>query len=106
VPDGKRARWIEKLAEIAQQVIEQGVDYEKLAEEEAARTDPWRWYCRLCGAEGAVSDGLGAREYRDKAAEEHLRETRCGRFEVPAREESGRLLHVWTYPRTAVAQWN
>jgi hypothetical protein len=79
---------------------------EQIAAREAARTDPWRWYCRLCGAGGAVSDGLGAREYRDKAAEEHLRETRCGRFEVCAREESGRLLHVWTYPRTAVARWN
>jgi hypothetical protein len=78
----------------------------EIAAREAARTDPWRWYCRTCGAEGAVNDGTGAREYRDKAAEEHLRETRCGRREVTAREESGRLLHVWTYPRSAVAQWN
>ena len=76
------------------------------AAREAARTDPWRWYCRLCGAGGAVNDGAGAREYRDKAAQEHLSETRCGRFEVPAREESGRLLHVWTYPKSAVARWN
>lgn len=78
----------------------------QIAAREAARTDPWRWYCRLCGAQGAFDHGPGARELRDKAAEEHLTGTRCGRFEVPAREESGRLLHVWTYPRSAVAQWN
>jgi len=99
VPDRERARWVEQLAEIAQQIIE-------LAEEEAARTDPWRWYCRLCGAEGSVDHGPAAREARDEAAEEHLRETPCGRREVTAREESGRLLHVWTYPRSAAARWN
>lgn len=76
----------------------------QIAAREAARTDPWRWYCRLCGAEGAVSDGLGAREYRDKTAEEHLTDTHCGLDEVHDREESGRLLHVWSYSKSA--QWN
>jgi hypothetical protein len=78
----------------------------EIAAREAARTDPWRWYCRTCGAKGAVDDGSGAREARDEAAAAHLRETGCGRDEVTAREESGRLLHMWTYPRTAVARWN
>jgi hypothetical protein len=76
------------------------------AAREAARTDPWRWYCRLCGARGAVDDGPGARDARDQAAYAHLRETRCGRFEVTGREESGRLRHVWTYPLSAVTRWN
>jgi hypothetical protein len=25
---------------------------QRRAAQAAARTDPWRWYCRLCGAEG------------------------------------------------------
>ena len=63
----------------------------------AERTDPWVWYCRLCGAKGAVDDGPGAREQRDLEAAEHLRTAPCGRHGVIRREESGRLLHVWTY---------
>jgi hypothetical protein len=78
----------------------------EIAAREAARTDPWRWYCRTCGARGAVDDGPGARELRDREAGEHLCETDCGRHEIAGREESGRLLHVWTYPRSAVTRWN
>lgn len=94
------------LEGLAQRIMERGVDWEKLAAEEAARTDPWRWYCRLCGAKGAVDHGPGAREQRDRDAEDHLRETPCGRHTIPARAESGRLLHVWTYGQPAVAPWN
>jgi len=96
----------EYLTRLAMQIIERGVDYEKLAAEEAARTDPWRWYCRLCGVQGAVADGPGARERRDEEAAGHLSGTPCGRYEIEARSESGRLLHVWSYPRSAVTQWN
>jgi hypothetical protein len=102
MPDGKRARWIEELAEIAQQIIERGVDYEKLAEEEAARTDPWRWYCRECGATGEDPDEGG----RDWEAGEHLRTTPCGRREIVGMDWFGRTLHVWTYSKSAVARWN
>lgn len=94
------------LANLAQQIIERGVDQDKLAAHEAARTDPWRWYCRLCGPKGAVDNGPGARESRDKAAEEHLRDTPCGRHAVTGWSESGRLLHVWTYPKSETARWN
>jgi hypothetical protein len=96
----------EYLTGLARQVIEHGVDYEKLAAGEAARTDPWRWYCRLCGATGAVDDGRGARERRDEEAAGHLSGTPCGQHEIRGRTESGRLLHVWTYPRSAVTPWN
>ena len=87
-------------------ILSRPVDYEKLAAEEAARTDPWRWYCRLCGAGGAVDDGPGARERRDEDAAGHLFATPCGRHEIAGRAESGRLLHVWTYPQSAVTPWN
>ena len=74
----------------------------ELAAREAARTDPWRWYCRTCGATGEDPDPGG----RDWEAGEHLRTTSCGAHEITGYEESGRLLHVWTYPRSAVTQWN
>ena len=98
----------ERLAAIVDDVLSRPVDYEKLAAEEAARTDPWRWYCRLCGTAGAVDHGPGARERRDEAAEKHLRETPCGRHAIPGRAESGRLLHVWSYPdpRSVAAPYN
>lgn len=63
------------------------------------RTDPWRWYCRLCGAEGDAA----APDTRDQAAREHLKQAPCGRHELTGWAIAGRLLHVWTYPRSAVA---
>jgi hypothetical protein len=75
---------------------------EKLAAEEAARADPWCWYCRLCGARGSEP----GREARDTAARAHLGETPCGRHAVTGWAEAGHLLHVWTWPRSAAAQHN
>jgi hypothetical protein len=65
----------------------------RLAAEQARRTDPWRWYCRLCGATGEAPE----RPERDAAAVAHLTETPCGRHGVGTSAESGRLLHVWSY---------
>lgn len=95
---GKRDDWLtDVLAMLAQPV-----DWEKLAAEEAARTDPWRWYCRLCGQRGEAS----TEEERDAGAAAHMRDTPCGRHEIHRAEKAGRLLHVWSYPRSAVAQLN
>lgn len=73
---------------------------DELAAREAARTDPWRWYCRTCGAEGSVEDGEGAQGTRDKAAMAHLSEAHCGPDEIPGKVPR-RLLHVWSYSGTA-----
>lgn len=92
----------DKIIAALRKIVEQPADLEKLAAREAARTDPWRWYCRLCGATGEDPDRGG----RDWEAGEHLRITRCGRYEITGSAEAGRLLHVWTYPRSAVTRWN
>jgi hypothetical protein len=65
---------------------------------EVARTDAWRWYCRTCGTTGDASD----REARDASARAHLASTSCGRDDCLGWAESGRLLHVWTYPAWAL----
>lgn len=68
----------------------------------AAEADPWRWYCRVCGDRGdAVDPGT-----RDRAAKAHLEQALCGRHEITGWETAGRLLHVWTYPASAVAWQN
>lgn len=67
-----------------------------------ARGDPWRWYCRLCGAKGEAA----ARDDRDAGAAEHLAATRCGRGAIHPQAEAGRLLHVWSYSPAAVATLN
>lgn len=66
---------------------------QRLAEEEAARTDPWRWYCRICGAEWQDD----SRIVRNDQAREHLAGTTCGRGTRLGEAEAGRLSHVWTY---------
>ncbi len=63
------------------------------------RTDPWRWYCRICGAEGEAAEEA----VRDLDAAAHLEDTPCGRHAVTGWVTSGRLLHVWSYPASAVA---
>jgi hypothetical protein len=100
VPDRKpaRAEIVARLWEIALNPPTPA----ELAAREAARTDPWRWYCRECGATGEDQDP-GARDWE---AGEHLRTTRCGRNEVVGMDWFGRTLHVWTYPRSAVTRWN
>ena len=90
------------LEALARRVMEHGIDREKLAAEEAARTDPWRWYCRLCGAKGEAAIAAD----RDAQAVAHMRDTRCGQHEIHRSEAAGRLLHVWSYPRSAAAQLN
>ena len=80
-------------------------DYARLVAEEVAwtpRTDPWRWYCRICGAKGKAPES----SERDEAARAHLDGTGCGRHEVTGWSQSGRLLHVWTYPASAAAEFN
>jgi hypothetical protein len=85
---------------ILRDILENPPDPARLAAEEAARTDPWRWYCRLCGATGEAAN----RQPRDELAREHLDKAPCGRYEVTGWASSGRLLHVWTYPASAVAR--
>lgn len=68
----------------------------------AARADPWRWYCRLCGDKGEAP----TEHERDALGRAHLNETSCGRHEVTGWEKAGRLLHVWTFPASAVAPTN
>jgi hypothetical protein len=59
------------------------------------RTDPWRWYCRLCGAAGDAATEVT----RSVAAHAHLRETKCGQGTKLGWNEAGRLVHIWTYGR-------
>jgi hypothetical protein len=60
----------------------------KVEATQAARTDPWRWYCRLCGEEGSDPS-------RDGAAWAHV-EAAHGLGDLRS-AEAGRLLHVWSY---------
>ena len=87
------------IGRIIRDITERPVDLARLAAEEAARTDPWRWYCRLCGAKGEAA-GPGA---RDDVARAHLAQAPCGRHGITGWSSAGRLLHVWTYPGSAVA---
>lgn len=97
-PDDLRAY----LSGIVDRVLARPADLEALAAEEAARTDPWRWCCRLCGAEGEA----GREDERDAGAAMHLETTPCGRHATTGTSRHGRLLHVWTYPPSASAQMN
>lgn len=63
------------------------------AAREAARTDPWCWYCRRCGAEGADD----SRVTRNEQAYEHTQACASGVGPRAGSSEAGRLLHVWTY---------
>ena len=83
----------EAIAKLLRDIWENPPDPGKLAAAEAARTDPWRWYCRICGAKGEAA-GPGA---RDTAAMSHLGNAGCGRHPTLGRAMAGRLLHVWTY---------
>jgi hypothetical protein len=87
------------IERIIRDITERPIDYDQLAAEQAARTDPWRWYCRLCGAKGEAADP----GTRDQAGLAHLEQTPCGRHGITGWVTTGRLLHVWTYPRSAVA---
>lgn len=60
------------------------------------RTDPWRWYCRTCGAKGANEDeGERDREARAHAAQ--CQEWQVREALIIETRASGRLLHVWGY---------
>ena len=73
---------------------------QRIAEREAQRTDPWRWYCRLCGAEGESDSRLVSRE----AAYAHIADGQpCGRGIHKADDGHGRLLHVWSWGRPPIA---
>jgi hypothetical protein len=75
--------------------VEQAERTLQLAEHEATRTDPWRWYCRLCGAEGQADNY----PERDREAFAHVDACPHGRFADVRTAEHGRLLHVWSYGR-------
>lgn len=53
---------------------------QRIAEQQAARTDPWRWYCRICGATG-------------EAPKPGERNATAAAHGTPV-DESGRLLHI------------
>lgn len=89
----------DQLIRILQAIAENPPDPAVITAREAARTDPWRWYCRICGATGEAAK----RQPRDEAARAHLEQAPCGSHDVTGWAESGRLLHVWTYPRSAIA---
>ena len=61
------------------------------------RTDPWRWYCRICGAEGDTPD----RDTRDAAARAHVEGEHWRDGDVLGWDEAGRLAHAWRYPAAA-----
>jgi hypothetical protein len=58
------------------------------------RTDEWRWYCRIDGAEGAYPTP----EERDAAALKH-RDKECETRDLahPEWAEAGHLVHVWRW---------
>jgi hypothetical protein len=65
----------------------------RLAEYESNRTDPWRWYCRTCGAEGQAD----TEQERDQAGYAHLSVCPHGLRVNVGTESIGRLRHVWSY---------
>jgi hypothetical protein len=65
----------------------------RLAEYTANRTDPWRWYCRTCGAEGKAD----TEQARDAEGFGHLDICRFGRRPTVGTDSAGRLRHVWSY---------
>jgi len=94
----------ELAGKILRDLAERPVGWEKLAAEEAeaCRDDPWAWYCRACASTGTEA----GRDTRDTAATTHLATASCGRHPVTGWSEAGHLLHVWTYPQSACAQFN
>lgn len=92
-PNETIAEWVAAL--IARLPEVQTPEFQqRLAKRAAERTDPWRWYCRLCGAEGEHEDRVASRE----GAYAHIADgQRCGRGRFQGVSECGRLLHVWTY---------
>jgi len=82
-------RLMDMLAEVGTPEFQQ-----RLAEREAQRTDPWRWYCRLCAAVGESE----SRTETVEAAHAHVADGQpCGRGVHKAEDAAGRLLHVWSY---------
>lgn len=68
--------------------------------DETSRTDPFRWYCRLCGAQGEHEQMAT----RDRLAQQHLEQSDRGLGIRPGRAETGRVLQVWTYTPSNVKQ--
>lgn len=64
-----------------------------VARAQAERTDPWRWYCRICGAKGADP----SRVVRNDQALDHAKECPPGGRPNIDTSETGRLLHVWSH---------
>lgn len=65
----------------------------EIARRSAARTDPWRWYCRLCGQAGRSAD----RTVRNAEAYGHVGSDGPHAKPTVAADEAGRLLHVWCF---------
>jgi hypothetical protein len=84
---------MERLLKMAAEV--HTVEFQqRLAEREAARTDPWRWYCRLCGETGESQERVVVMA----DAHGHIDDGQpCGHGRVKAESIAGRLLHVWSW---------
>jgi hypothetical protein len=69
---------------------------QRLAQRQLERTDPWKWYCRLCGARGESDSRTASRD----EAYAHIADGQpCGHGAVKDQAEHGRLLHVWSWSR-------
>lgn len=84
---------IDKLFQRLFDPVRQAEDAIRLAEHTAARTDPWCWYCRRCGAKGAEDD----EQSRDTAAFAHVDTCPLGRGVRVGTDAAGRLRHVWSF---------
>lgn len=63
--------------------------------EQLERDDPWRWWCRHCGAGGAREDEMA----RDFDAADHVRAAHAKPWSQQiVMASSGRLAHVWPLP--------
>ena len=66
----------------------------QVALKEAERTDPWRYYCRLCGHK----DQNESRTELIDMAMAHIADGQpCGAGSIKMADQAGRLMHVWSY---------
>jgi hypothetical protein len=94
------ARWNKETLEKFEQLLKELYDPVKQAENAIKlspynpdRTDPWRWYCRSCSAEGTADFELD----RDRDALAHVDTCPNGRFMHVQSESIERLRHVWSW---------
>jgi hypothetical protein len=85
--------WVEKLIDMLSDPIRQA----EAILHEKNRTDPWSWYCRICGATGEHTTRPG----RDAQAMDHVVTMHWHSDDTWGQAEAGHLLHIWCYPRWA-----